>query len=179
MDNRGISEVVTTVIMITMVLLASVLLWTIVNNLIQGKIKSSEACFGNAEKVTLDKRNICYDIGADPGKVRFAISLGDVDVQEVLVSISGDVETKSFKISNVEQTIEKLTYLNGASPQPVKLPSKNGGKTYEYSWNFMPDPTTGKFTNLVNSIRIAPIIDGTQCEISDSSSEIDNCLLLA
>jgi len=175
MNKKGLSEVVTTVIMIALVLLASVMVWTIINNLIQGKIKNSESCFGNAEKVTLDKRNICYDINENLGKVRFALSIGDVDVDEVLVSISGGVETKPFKIGKENQTIENLTYFGGLTP--VKLPSKNGGKTYEYSWDFM--PSGGEFTNTINSIRIAPIIDGTQCEISDSSSEIDNCLLLA
>ena len=179
-QRKGISEVVTTVIMIAMVLLASVLVWTIINNLIQGKIKDSASCFGNAEKVTLEKRNICYETDSDGIRaVRFAISLEDVEVDEVLVSISNDAETKSFKIGKEDQTIGELTYLNGASPQPVKLPSKNGGKTYEYSWNYMLDPITGEATNPVSSIKIAPIIGGTQCEISDSSSDIENCLLLA
>ena len=175
-NKRGLSEVVTTVIMIALVLVAVIMVWTIINNLIQGKIKDSESCFGNAEKVILDKRNICYEIDGSTGKVRFAVSLGDVDVDEVLISISGGVETKSFKISNEDQAIENLTYL-GTSSQTTKLPSKNGGKTYEYSWDFMPG--VGEFTNAVNSIKIAPIIDGTQCEMSDSSSDIEDCTLLS
>lgn len=168
MNNKGLSEVVTTVIMIALVLLASVLVWTIINNLIQGKIKDSESCFGNAEKVTLDKKNICYDNSEIPNKIRFAISMGDVEVDEVLVSISTDAETKSFKIGKEDLTIDGLTYLDGAL-QPVKLPNKNGGKTYLYQWaGFKP-----------TSLKIAPIIDGTQCEISDSSPDIDSCLLLS
>ena len=167
MNKNGLSEVVTTVIMIALVLLASVLVWTIINNLIQGKIKDSESCFGNAEKVTLEKKNICYDESLIPNKVRFAISLGDVDVDEVLVSISTDAETKSFKIGKNDLAIENLTYLDSSSP--VKLPNKNGGKTYLYQWaGFQP-----------TSLKIAPIIDGTQCEMSDSSSDIDSCLLLS
>ncbi len=167
MNKKGLSEVVTTVIMIALVLLASVLVWTIINNLIQGKIKDSESCFGNAEKVTLEKKNICYDESLIPNKVRFAISMGDVEVDEVLVSISTDAETKSFEIGKSNLTIENLTYLDGSSP--VKLPNKNGGKTYLYQWaGFQP-----------TSIKIAPVIDGTQCEMSDSSSDIDSCLLLS
>lgn len=164
--RKGISEVVTTVIMIALVLLASVLVWTIVNDLLREKIKSSESCFGNLEKVALDKKNICYDDSSTPNKVRFAISLGDVEVDEILVSISNDAETKSFKIRKNSQE-DGLTYLDGSSP--AELPPKNGGKTYLYQWTGLP----------AKSVKIAPIIDGTQCEISDSSSELDNCLLLS
>ena len=94
--------------------------------------------------------------------MQFALSIGDVDVDEILVSISTQTETGSFTITNAEQLIGGLEYFTGAGP--VKLPDKNGGKTYFYNFNDRPD-----------SIKIAPLIGGTQCEVSDTVTDIDDC----
>ena len=163
MKNKGLSEVVSTVIMIGLVLLAVTIMWSAVNFLIQGKIDDSKSCFGSFEKVTLEKKYTCVD---DVTKAQFLINIGDVDVDEVLVSITGEEGTSMFKISNEDKEIDggDLAYLNGVPPQQVKLPSKNSGKTYVYY--FGSEPT---------SVQIAPIIDGTQCDVSDAVSNLDDC----
>ena len=92
--------------------------------------------------------------------------IGDVDIDELLVSVSTQEESESFKITNTEQLIDDLEYLNGTDL--VRLPAKNGGKTYLYTFNENPD-----------TIQIAPVTSGTQCEVSDAVSDIDDCSLLA
>jgi len=165
-NKKGLSEIIGTLIVIALVLLAASIVWGVVNNILKDKIKSSTSCFGNFGKITLDKKYICYDTSSNPGKVRFSLNRGDVNIDDVLVSITNGAETKSFKVNKDSQTVNGLTYLNGTST--VSLPPKNGGITYTYSWT----------SDAPKTIQIAPVIDGEQCEVSDSVTEIDNCNLL-
>ncbi len=165
-NRKGLSEIIGTLIVIALVLLATTIVWGVVNNILKDKIKSSTSCFGNFGKMTLDKKYTCYDTSTNPGKVRLSLNRGDVNLDEVLISVTNGVETKSFKISKTSQTVAGLTYLNGTST--VSLPPKNGGITYIYSWT----------SDAPKTIQIAPVIDGEQCEVSDSISQIDNCNLL-
>ena len=153
--------------MIGLVLAATVVIWGVVSNILNSNIKSTESCFGNYNKVTLERRYTCFD-GAS-GRTRFALNIGDVEIDEVLVSVSNNVGSESFKLTNDEQIISGVSYFSGANPENVKLPSKNGGKTYNYTWS----------QGIATSIKIAPIIDGTQCEISDAINDIDDCSTLA
>jgi hypothetical protein len=89
-----------------------------------------------------------------------------VDIDKVIVSISSAGTTNSYTLTNEEQTIEGLTpYPSGSGD--VVLPDKNGGLTYITDIETKPD-----------TIRITPVVGGKQCEVSDSLSEIDNCLSL-
>jgi flagellin-like protein len=165
-NKKGLSEIIGTLIVIALVLLAAGIVWGVVNNILKDKIKSSTSCFGNFGKITLDKKYTCYDTSANPGKVRFSLNRGDVNVDNVLISITNGAETKSFKVNNNAQAVDGLTYLNGTSI--VSLPPKNGGITYAYLWT----------SDAPKTVQIAPMIDGQQCEVSDSITEIDNCNLL-
>jgi len=70
-----------------------------------------------------------------------------------------------LKKKHVEAAYEFKTQ----NPEIVKLPEKNGGKTYLYSWT----------QEAAKNVKIAPIIDGTQCEISDTVNELDDCSTLS
>lgn len=167
--KNGISEIVTTLIIIGLILVATGIVWAVINGMISEKIKNSQACFGNLDKITLEKKFTCYDDSNSLNKqVRFSINIGDADVDSVLISITDGTSTKTFKLSNQDQAISGLTYFGGTSPQNVKLPSKNGGNNYLYSWGG-DSPT---------SLQIAPIINGVQCETSDSIQNFDSCSTL-
>lgn len=165
-NKRGLSTVVITVIMIALVMVVTTIVWVAVNNLVREEISSSESCFGIFNKVTIGKQYSCYD--AANNLVQFSINVGEIDVDEVLVSVSGSAGTKSFKISNEEQEITDLTNYDGSSL--VKLPGKNSGKTYKLSWGLLSEP---------NMIQIAPVVRGKQCETSDSLQNIESCSLLS
>ena len=171
-NKRGVSEIIITLIMIGLVLVATAIVWGAVNGVIKSKIDSSKSCFGNFGKVTIEKKYTCYDGNPDNSLfgryVRVMLNVGDVDIEGVVVSISNQDETKSFKITNTEQTIDGIhTYDNRTS---IKLPDKNGGKTYRFRW----DPSSAP-----KAIQIAPIINGNQCDVSDTLSNIDLCATLA
>jgi hypothetical protein len=164
-NKHGISEVVTTVIIIALSLAALVVVWGFVSNFINEEIGSSQSCFGNYDKVKLNKQYTCYEaLEGGEFNLRFSLSIGDIDVDKVTVLVSSKSEVKSYIITNENQTISGLSrYPSGISS--ITLPEKNSGISYR---------VTG-FDSKIDSIEIAPTIGDNLCETSDSFSEIDNC----
>ena len=161
-NKNGMSEIVVSLILVALTVVSVVIVSVVVNNLIKEKIGKSEDCFGNFGKISIDERYTCYD---DANKrVQFAISIGDVEIESLLVSISTQAGAEPITITSNLQTISGLTYFGGTPEGQVKLPLKNGGKTYLYDFDTRPD-----------IIQIAPLIGGTQCEVSDVVADIDDC----
>lgn len=163
-NKKGVSEVIVTVIMIALVLAAGVIVWGVVNNLVRNQLGGAESCFGIFEKITLDNLYTCYD--GDSDEIHFSINIGDIEVEKVIVGISGEGVKKSYTIPGNYSDVKEY---GGTYGEDLELPGQNGGLTYIASG----------FTSAPDRIQIAPVIDGKQCEISDSLSEIDDCLLLA
>ena len=91
-NRKGISGVITAVIMIALVLVAAVIVWVVVRNIVQGQLTGVESCFGVYGKVTINNRYTCYNSSSN--KFQFSVNIGDIDVSAVLVSISGEGATK-------------------------------------------------------------------------------------
>lgn len=164
-NKRGLSTVIATVILIALAMAVVMIVWSVIVPLVKNQLKQTESCFGNFGKITINSRYTCYNFSSN--EFQFSINIGDVDVDEVVVSISGEGITKSFRITNEEQAISDLApYPSGSGN--VKLPEKNAGLTYIASG----------FTDKPDLIQIAPVINGKQCDVSDSLFEIDNCLSL-
>jgi len=170
LNKKSVAGVVTAVIMIALVIAAAIIVWVVVTNLVSKQLEEAESCFMIFGKVTINNRYTCYDFSLN--EFHFSINMGDVDIDEVLVSISAEGTTKSFKISKTNTTIENLVnYPDGS--EGIKLPDKNAGATYIYNM------TGGDFSVKPDAFKIAPIVSGKQCDVSDSISDIDNCLSLA
>ena len=187
-NHKGLSGVITAVIMIALVMAAAGIVWGVVNNVLKGQMESSEACFGNYNKVTINSIYTCYNSELDT--FQFSLNIGDIEVDEVLVSVSSEGATNSYTLTNDAQTItglfpyvtqgfdcdEEILFCEGEEvcingncvlPGEVMLPAKNAGLTYIASgFSVKPD-----------LIRIAPIISGQQCEVSDTVSNIEACFL--
>ena len=164
LKKRGISTVIATVIMITLVLVIIGVVWVSINNLVSKEIQTAESCFGNFGKVTLDKRYTC--LNSSSNELQFSISIGDITIDSVLVSISSQSGSKSLEISNTNMSNVKM--YNGVYGQLVEIPEKNSGFTYVVDINAFgigsPD-----------SVSIAPIISENQCGVSDSLLDISKC----
>lgn len=165
-NKKGVAPIVATIILIALVMVIVASVWAIVNNLVKDKIEESEACFGILEKVNLNSRYTCYD--SDSNEFWFSINIGDIDVDEVLVGISAEGNSISFKINNTPSEIDNLVTYPDRSLDLI-LPSKNAGLTY------ILDITGAGFSETPNSISIAPIIKDIQCGVSDSMHGIDRC----
>jgi len=171
-NKKGLSAVVTTVILIALVLSAVAIVWGVVTNLVEEELEGADSCINIFDKVGINGRYTCYD-STEPGnlKFQFSLSLGDIDVDEILFAISDQGSTKSFKISNNAKAIVGLTnYPSGSSL--IVLPKKNAGLTYVY------DLSSAGFSSRPDSFEIAPIINGKQCGSSDSLTDIPNCASL-
>ena len=167
-EKGGISEVIVTVIMVGLVLAAIAIVWGVVNGLIKGKLKNTESCLGNLGEINIDSQYTCYDTLANPDVFQFSISIGDAEnIQKIIVSISGAGATKSFEL-NASGKVNNLANFEstGYGTDIISIPGKNEGKTY----------VTNFFASKPDSMKIVPVINGQQCEISDALNEIDNCI---
>lgn len=168
-NKKGLSTVVITVILIALSMAAVVLVWGFVNNLIKKQIGSSESCFGNYDKVQLNKQYTCYeDLGEGEYAIRFSLTIGDITVDKVIVSVSSASAVQSYELTNEETTITNLEDYPDDGTATVKLPNKNAGRTYRAEG----------FDAVMDLVRIAPVIGENQCEVSDSLSQIESCELL-
>lgn len=170
--KKALSAVVTTVILIALVMSAVAIVWGVVTNLVEEGLEGADSCVSVFDKVGINGRYTCYD-STTPGdlKFQFSLSLGDIDIDEVLFAISDQGSTETFKISNSQKTIPGITNFpyDPLESQLIFLPKKNGGSTYIY------DLTIAGFSSRPDLFEIAPIIDGKQCGSSDSLTDIPNC----
>jgi flagellin-like protein len=164
MNKKGVSGVIATVMMIALVLVVVSVVWVSINNLIGEKIDESEACFGNFGKVTLEKKYTCQNVSS--GEFQFSINVGDITVDSVLVSVGSVSAAKSITING--SSISNVKMYGGVSGGTISLPGKNSGFTYVIDLASFGVGTP-------NSIKIAPIINSRQCDVSDSLATIENC----
>lgn len=171
-NSRGLSAIVTTLILVALVMGATALIWGVVSNIIREKTSSSESCFDSYSKVELDKAYTCYEEYLEGSltryTARFALAVKDIDsenLNKVIIGIVSQAEAKSYELTNTEQTFEDLAPYGGVVNTPLKLPVKNSQKTYN---------ATG-FTVKPNSIKIRLVINENQCDVSDSLTEIESC----
>jgi len=169
MNKKAISGVITAVIMIAIVMSMISVLWVVVNNIVEDKLTEAGSCFNTFEKVKINNFYTCYNTpdesSGDPDELHLSIDVSEIDIEKLLVSVSGSGESKSFTLTKdgINENFLR-NYKNGIYGELITLPEKNSGKTYIINTGFFPI-----------SIQIAPIINGKQCEVSDSLYQIDNC----
>lgn len=167
--KKGISGVVATVMLIALVLVMVSIVWFMVNGIIEGRTEQASSCFkvvaGN--NVFINREYTC--IQGD--ELRISVGIGDLEVDGILVSISDESNTKSFKLED-GSSFNYVKYLSGDNyGESVDVPGLNSGKTYSVDLSILgienPD-----------IIRISPEIEENQCEVSDSVYEIPLCSIL-
>lgn len=163
-NKKGASEIISTVLLVGLVVVAVVVVGIVIRNIVTSESEKTESCFSNYNEVTINNLYTCYN---SSNFVHISVSVGDLNVDSVLVAISGSGTTKTLEITNETTTISGLTMYNGSTS--VRLPDSNAGLTYIYNL------TAGGFAGCPDKIEIAPVINGKQCETSDTLSEIDNC----
>lgn len=165
-NKRGVSAVVATLMLVLLTLVLVGILWTVIGGMVEGELENTN-CLGTLQKVVLNDQYICYN--QTSSELEFSIGIADIDVDKVIVSISGAGQTRSIELTNDDQNIPHVRPYGGALTDPVKLPEKNGGLTYIY------DMGSAGFAGTPDSIKIAPIIGTNQCEVTDSILEIVSC----
>ena len=97
--------------------------------------------------------------------LQFSISVGDIEIDKILVGVSSGGTGKSFELDTTPIIVEGVTYLDGGTPE-ITAPEKKSGLTYLY------DMTS--FSGAPDYLEISPII-GKNCGVSDSLSEFPEC----
>ena len=162
MKKKALSEVVSTVLIIAVTILIGAVVWAVVSNLIGDKLDEGEKCFGVLDQVKINRDYTCYN--PTTNKMQFSLSVGDLDINGILVSVSFEGTSKGATLTDVPGTVEDVTnYPSGTTE--VKIPSKNAGSTYFFNG----------ITSLPTSISIIPIIEGKQCGSADTLREIVDC----
>jgi len=164
-EKKGISGIIATIIMMALVIFIASVLWVVVNGLVRDQIEITESCFGNFGKINFNKQYTCYDPSLN--EIQFAINVENINIEGVLISVSGQSGTKSFEVK-AGSTYGYVKMFGGGYGGALSIPGTNAGLTYVISLDIL------GITN-VTSTRMAPIISGTQCEVSDSVLEINNC----
>ncbi|PIO08615.1 hypothetical protein COU59_00910 [Candidatus Pacearchaeota archaeon CG10_big_fil_rev_8_21_14_0_10_34_12] len=164
-NKKAVSGIIATVIMIGLVIGVTAIVWAVINNLIGKEISSSQSCFGNFGKVTLNKKYTCIDTAL--GEAHVSLSVGDVRIDSVLMAFSGASASKSFELKDGSNFSYVKSY-SGSYSGTLSLPEKNSGITYIVD-------LSGLGVSDASSLKISPIIEGTQCEVSDSISELGSC----
>lgn len=165
-NKKGISGVLAVVIMIALVMVVGTIVWVSVNNLVKEKLEGSGSCINILEKVSL---NLAYTCSNDLSpNVIFSISRKDIDIDAIVVLITGGGSTKSFRFD--VDGVDSGEIDGYSAIEDKSMPGKNEGKTYKYTGNAFPDTP--------DSIEIAPVIGKKQCGISDEITEIPKCLEL-
>ncbi len=167
-SKRGLSEVITVLILVGITMAAALIIWSVINSLLENKLDEAKSCAGNFDKVTINNRYTCYNSTSD--RLQFSISIGDIDIDSVIVGVSASGTTKSYKLNNsAVSSPDLIPYPSGSGT--VKLPGKNSGSTYLTATNSYPTSP--------DAIEILPVINEKQCEVADSLDSIDDCSAFA
>ena len=161
MNNKGISAIIATIILIALTLAIVAIVWGVVQNLVSQQLEESGSCFNIFGKIELNPVYTCYNSSSN--EFLFSINVGDIEVNELVVSVSGQGTTKSYTLTANEEDIGLLTY--PARNNLVKKPGKNAGLTY----------ISSDFASRPDTIRVSPVIGETQCEVSASIQTIESC----
>ena len=169
--KKGLSTVIATVILILLTIVAVGIVWLAVKKIIEDPIGNVESCFGIFDKVNLNNQYTCYNSSSH--EFQFSIDIKDIEVDELLISLSNPEASKTLKISSKGSHYDYLKLYSSSSNygNEVTLPGENEGLTYVI------DASEFNLQN-ITSIKIAPIMNQNQCEVSDSLLNIDNCALL-
>ena len=164
-NKRGLSTVMATVIIVGITVVMGALVWAVVTNLIGGELEESESCFGVLDQVKLNNDYTCYN--STSGRLQFSISVGDININEILISVTFAGSSQSVTLTNNSQTLSNIkNYPDGSLG--VKMPGKNTGATYFFE-GITSNPT---------SLSIIPVIKGNQCGVADTLHRLDDCAAL-
>ena len=167
-NKKAMSGIVAAVIMIALVIAIGGIVWLVVTNLITEELDEAGTCLDTLGKVTINSQYTCYN--SSNGELLFSIGIGDINLEKVVVIVSGEGKTNSYEITNEFSNVDdNLKAYNGSDN--VKLANKNEGLTYRLN-------ASAEELGRPDSMKVYPVIKGRQCDASDTISRIGGCGLL-
>lgn len=165
-NKTGIADVIVTVLLVGLALALGAIVWAVVTNLVNGKLQPAQSCFGNYGELSINPEYTCYNTSAllATKEIDFSILRGDIDVDKITVSISSAGIVKSYTIPGTYANVKM--YGAASYGGALMLPNKTEGLTY-VSKDFG--------AGIPIKIEIGPVINGQQCDPSDTVTQIETC----
>ena len=162
-NKKGLSAVITTLIMIALVIVLITIVWIAVDRMTKGAIEGSESCFDIAGKANINNMYTCWD-GTD---LNFSIKLGDINPDAVIVSISTVGSSKSYIINGTSVYTGEVKNYDDPNyvGRTLDALTANSGQTY----------VTTFFDSKPDSIELFLVFGDKQCSVSDALYEISDC----
>jgi len=161
--KKGLSQVVSTVILIALTIVLVGGTFTLVRNYVTKSLDDTSACNNILEKISLNKDYTCFD--SKTNSTLISISRNEFVLDSLLVSVAYEERGTTFYLSDIPTNIQNLTYYGDLISTEVQIPGNESGKTYCLSGTY-PAPSR---------IEIAPKRSGKQCNIVDSIQDIPTC----
>ena len=150
--------------MILIVVTSMILVGTFVTNLLNERIESSQNCLDTMDNIIIGNEQTCYNATAKELKIFMEIK--DIEIDEVLVSISDGEQANTISITSQEQTLDYIK--NRLRTDPIILPSKKSGLAYYVNVSLLGLSTP-------REIKLVPVIDKKSCEVVDQITSIPSC----
>jgi FlaG/FlaF family flagellin (archaellin) len=166
MDRRGAAEIITTISLIALVLVLVGIVSLFVLNLVQSNIDETSACFGSVDKVIINDEYTCYNESTN--EIQIAVEVKDFDLNSLGLGVYQQGRSKNFMINSSfsDSGLKEYGKNYGVA---VAYPVPNSGITY------LVNLTDLKFEGLANEVRITPVVNGINCGVSDTISNIKKC----
>lgn len=163
--KRGLSGVISVIVIIAVVMAAGVMVWNFVENMVSDRMEGTEACYEAGDKVSINNDFTCYE--KVNGSLRVSVSVGDIALDAIIISVTGEGGSKTATIGSSAKTFaDVMNYPSRGGS--VIVPGRNSGKTYLI---------TGLDEVSRDSMRISisPMVNGEQCDTVDTMNNVYAC----
>lgn len=170
MRKKGVSPLITTVLLIIISITAVVVISTIVIPFVRDSLTNSKECFEVLDQITIDTETMCgssmctcyYNQSADDLVVNVSIKRGpkEADLDRFKISVSGQGTSSIFDIKTGEPGVRML---DGSTT--IQIPEAGGMRTYSLN----------KTLRGVSHVEVYPVLkSGNVCDLADKA-EIESC----
>ncbi len=127
--KKGVSEVITTVLLISITIVAVGLIAYTLIPFVKNSLKNSSGCLGMEEKAVIVSEESCYNLASQPNEQNTSVRIrfGDINASKIFIVVETDASgnTRSYDLE------EGKSYTNINNNALIKMPSPNGGeRTY-------------------------------------------------
>jgi len=166
MKTKGLSPVIASVFLVLLVVVLVGIVWATYKGIVEENLNEAESCLETISKIEIVGKYTCYD----PATLQFQFSIEkkDIKIDGLLVSLGSIGGTKNFNLDNSSQNIVGLRIYR--EDYNIIMPKKNSAVTY------IVNLTKVNFS-APDEIKIVPIVNDKQCEVVDSLSEFDTCVI--
>lgn len=162
MKKKALSPIVSIVLIIGLIIASIAIVFTVVKNMSEDKLKESKSCFDILDTMEINSDYTCYNISEE--EIRLSLNRKVVSVDYLLVAVSSGNEAKTFKLYDTDTVVDEVIPYDSGSTF-VRLPTNESGTSYIIYWG----------DSAPEKIQIAPSVNGKMCNVLDEILEIPFC----